>query len=401
MQIDLTKYSYSLPKEKIASYPLEKRDHSKLLVYKNGQISHKLFYEIEAELTDDDMLVFNETKVIQARLIFRKETGARIEVFCLEPNNLNDEISTILEKKQKSLWKCFVGNKRKWKAKDVLTHRIQLEDQETVLQARQTGEDGRYVVIEFNWNSDHSFSEILSAAGKVPIPPYLDRKAEEGDAKNYQTIYARQEGAVAAPTAGLHFTPELLKRLDDKGLKKEFIRLHVSAGTFQPISTEDIMDHPMHNEQIVFSQENILNLLNHPGRLICVGTTSLRALESLYWFGAGLLNGMEKVFSIDKLFPYSLKEDVLPTRREALKAVLDHMEQSRNAELMGETRIFIFPSYRFRMCDGLITNYHLPKSTLILLVAAFVGENWTDIYKEALSENYRFLSYGDSSLLLP
>ncbi|MFC2114677.1 S-adenosylmethionine:tRNA ribosyltransferase-isomerase [Bacteroidota bacterium] len=401
MELSLDTYIYDLPPERIAKFPLENRGQSKLLVYKNGQIKHKLFSEITAELPSNSMLVFNETKVIQARLIFYKDSGARIEIFCLEPNNLNDEISHILHEQKKTTWKCLVGNKRKWKKDSILIKQTEKGGEQIRLLAKQMEDKGKDVVIEFEWNSGHSFSEILTLFGDTPIPPYLERESQESDKQTYQTVYARMDGAVAAPTAGLHFTPEILEELKQNGQQCEFITLHVSAGTFQPISKENVLEHPMHSEQIVFKRENIVNLINHRGKIICVGTTSLRALESLFWFGAGLIHNKLASFRIEKLFPYSFNENEIPDRKASLQAVLNYMDKHGFEQLIGETQIFIFPSYTFRMCDGLITNYHMPKSTLILLVAAFVGEDWNRIYEEALAHKYRFLSYGDSSLLLP
>ncbi|MBT4968724.1 MAG: S-adenosylmethionine:tRNA ribosyltransferase-isomerase [Bacteroidetes bacterium] len=401
MNLDLNTYTYDLPAEQIAKFPLAKRDESKLLVFANGKIKHQQFKHIVEVLPEKSMLVFNETKVIQARLLFSKPTGARIEIFCLEPNNLNDEISHILENKKQSTWKCFVGNKKKWNKELILKSELNIKGTAVCLQAKQIETEAKHVVVELNWNADISFSEILNHYGKTPIPPYLERAANEEDTKSYQTVYARLNGAVAAPTAGLHFTPQVLSRLNEKQIRQEFLTLHVSAGTFQPISESNILEHPMHNEQLVFSKENIVNLLNHTEKIICVGTTSLRAIESLYWFGVGLSLGLLEKFDIEKLFPYSIDENELPTKRIALNAVLEFMVVNKLEQLIGETRIFIYPSYKFKMCDGLITNYHLPKSTLILLVAAFIGDQWKEIYQEALQNDYRFLSYGDSSLLLP
>ncbi|MBC8344595.1 MAG: S-adenosylmethionine:tRNA ribosyltransferase-isomerase [Bacteroidetes bacterium] len=401
MPLDFNAYTYELPRERIAKFPLKKRDESRLLVYSSGQTKHTLFKDIENELPDTCMLVFNETKVIQARMIFTKNTGAQIEVFCLEPDNLNDEISYQLKNKKQAVWNCFVGNRRKWKSNKVLRQEMDIGGIAVQLSAEQIRSEGKNVIIRFNWNSKNDFSEILEHFGQTPIPPYLDREAILEDAQNYQTVYARLKGAVAAPTAGLHFTPSVLERLSGKGMKQEFITLHVSAGTFQPIETRYIQDHPMQNEQMVFSKRNIQNLLNHRNKIICVGTTSLRALESLYWFGAGLILHQLEKFDIEKLFPYTFKEEDLPSKEEALSAVLDYMKIAKLTQLVGETRIFIYPSYNFRICEGLITNYHLPKSTLILLVAAFIGEEWKKIYREAINNDYRFLSYGDSSLLLP
>ncbi len=384
MSIDLKDYHYSLPDERIAKFPLPERSDSKLLLYQKGEISHDLFKSIPNHLPEKCLLVFNDTKVIPARLIFHKSTGARIEVFLLKPSHPSNYEQSMNAKNGCS-WHCMIGNSKKWKTEEIEVAEIGLKA------TRQNDE------VTFTWKQDLTFSEILELAGKIPLPPYIDREVKDSDKDRYQTVYSKHQGAVAAPTAGLHFTEELLSNLEKQGIKKDYLTLHVSAGTFQPIKAETVDDHPMHREQIIVTKQNVENLLQAE-TIIPVGTTSLRTLESLYWYGVKLLNG-DSDFFIPKLFPYRHSE--LPNKTESLNAVLDFMNQNETTHLIGHTEIFIFPSYTFRMCSGLITNFHLPGSTLILLVAAMIGEDWEIVYKEALAQNYRFLSYGDSSLLLP
>jgi len=384
MSIDLKDYHYSLPDEKIAKFPLAERSDSKLLVYRKGEISHDTFKSIPNLLPEKCLLVFNDTKVIPARLIFHKSTGARIEVFLLEPSDPSNYEQSMNARNTCS-WHCLVGNSKKWKTEKIEVAEIGLKA------TRQNDE------VTFSWERDITFSEILELAGKIPLPPYIDREVKESDKDRYQTVYSKHEGAVAAPTAGLHFTEELLSQVDERKIKKDYLTLHVSAGTFQPIKAESVDDHPMHREQIIVTKQNVENLLKTE-TILPVGTTSLRTLESLYWYGVKLLSG-ESDFFVPKLYAYDHSEP--PSRTESLQAVLDFMNQNRTSHLIGHTEIFIFPGYTFRMCAGMITNFHLPGSTLILLVAAMIGEDWKNVYGEALSREYRFLSYGDSSLLLP
>lgn len=384
MSIDLKDYHYLLPNEKIAKFPLPERSDSKLLYYKQGKISHDTFKSIPRVLPKKCLLVFNDTKVIPARLIFHKSTGARIEVFLLEPS-LPPNHEQGMKAKNSCSWHCMIGNSKKWKSEEIEVAEIGLKA------TRQNDE------VTFFWDQNLAFSEILELAGKTPLPPYIDREVTDSDKKCYQTVYSKHEGAVAAPTAGLHFAYELLDELKERGIKKEYLTLHVSAGTFQPIKAETVDDHPMHREQIIVSKQNVENLLKTE-TIIPVGTTSLRTLESLYWFGVKLLNG-ETDFFIPKLYPYEHADS--PTKTESLQAVLAFMMKNKITHLTGHTEIFIFPGYTFRMNTGLITNFHLPGSTLILLVAAMIGEDWRKVYQEALDAGYRFLSYGDSSLLLP
>lgn len=384
MSIDLKDYHYSLPEEKIAKFPLKDRSSSKLLVYQSGDITHRQFKHLGEYLPDESLLVFNDTKVIPARIIFQRPTGARIEVFLLEPlepANYEQNMSAQGE----CTWHCMIGNAKRWKDDELVVPEIGL---------RATRNESQ---VNLRWDNSLSFSEILEKAGKIPLPPYINREVDEADKDTYQTVYSKHEGAVAAPTAGLHFTDELLESLKNKGVQEDFLTLHVSAGTFQPIKADKVQEHRMHREQIIVTKSNVQNLLTS-GTVIPVGTTSMRTLESLYWYGVKLINGSTDFF-IPKLFPY--QHETVPSRDESLKAVFDFMESSKTDHLIGHTEIFIFPGYDFKICRGLITNFHLPGSTLILLVAALIGSDWKEVYNEALTNDYRFLSYGDSSLLVP
>ena len=384
--MNLEDYIYDLPQDRIAKHPLNKRDGSKLLVYQSGEISHHEFNDIHKLIPKDSLLVFNDTKVIPARVVMYKETGARIEIFLLEPllpSNLHEEI---MASKTSCTWRCMIGNSKKWKLGTSLAF------VELGLEATKTSEDE----VKFNWSSSLTFSEVLNEIGKIPLPPYIKREVEEDDLERYQTVYSKTAGAVAAPTAGLHFTQEVIDTIHSRGLKTDYLTLHVSAGTFQPIKSSSVVDHPMHNEQIWISKSNIQELLSAK-KIIAVGTTSMRTLESLYWFGVKLIHG-ENGFFISKDDAYKIKP--VP-KEDSLNAVLDHLDEQQLEKIGGQTEIFIYPGYQFKMCDGLVTNYHLPGSTLILLVAAFIGNDWKKVYQSALENNYRFLSYGDSSLLLP
>lgn len=387
--LDLRAYNYELPEEKIAKYPLKDRASSKLLCYEQGSISHTKFQNISEKLPSNSFLVFNDTKVIPARLIFHKETGARIEIFLLEPIAPSNIYEQVMSGSDPCIWHTMIGNAKKWKDQPLYMH---IGD--TVLTASRVAEDQ----VRFEWNSAESFSDVLTASGKIPLPPYLGREATDEDKPRYQTIYSKNEGAVAAPTAGLHFTEEVMDSLARKGIQKDYLTLHVSAGTFQPIKTDRVADHPMHREQVVLSKSNIENLLQHE-QLIPVGTTSMRTMESLFWFGQLLAEDPNTSFFIEKNTPY--RNAPVLSKEESLQNVLSFMSEKQLDTLIGHTEIFIYPGYTFRLCKGLITNFHLPGSTLILLVAALIGEDWRKVYNEALANDYRFLSFGDSSLLLP
>jgi len=402
IEIDLEKYNYELPDERIARFPVEPRDSSKLLLYKGLQISEDVFTNVKNHLPKNTFLVFNNTKVIPARLFFQKANGVIIEVFLLNPVEPSSVVSQVMETTDTCTWACMIGNKKRFKEKVVRTYNIEVGEyrirQENVeLNAELVDADKNYV--KFSWNnSDLTFAEIVRYFGQIPLPPYLKRETEQKDYDTYQTVYSKNDGAVAAPTAGLHFTEQVFADLASKGIKHDFVTLHVGAGTFQPIKVQNVVEHKMHCEQIVFDKSFIINLLENVLFVIPVGTTSMRSLESLYWYGVKLLSG-EQTFFIEKLSPYNQIESF--TVEQSLKAIIDYMNENKLSQLVGETEIFIFPSYEFKICKGIITNFHQPDSTLILLVAALVGENWKKIYDYALENNFRFLSYGDSSLLIP
>ena len=396
-QINLNEYEYTLPAERIAKFPLEKRDTSKLLQYRLGEIHHFHFYDLPELLPADALLVYNDTKVIPARLIFQRETGARIEIFLLQPTAPTTVISEIMLAKHPVVWETMIGNAKKWKDGELLTGQVQVKDQDIILTAKLVDRDTKRV--EFSWdNPSVAFVDLVEASGEVPLPPYLNRKPNEEDKSRYQTVYSKNEGAVAAPTAGLHFTNEVFDNLRKKGIREAQLTLHVSAGTFQPITAKNVIEHPMHSEQIQVTRETIAMLFAEKGKTIAVGTTSVRTLESLFWYGVKLIEGKGEELAIAKLFPYD-KRDRIPSKQESMRAILDQMDKNGADTVLGNTEIFIFPGYQYQMVDGLITNFHQPGSTLILLIATILGEDWKKVYQEALNEDYRFLSYGDSSLL--
>jgi S-adenosylmethionine:tRNA ribosyltransferase-isomerase len=389
--LDISEYTYQLPAEKIAIYPLNERDQSKLLVYKNRRIHHTTFASLPDQLPANAFLFFNDTKVIPARLHFKKETGADIEIFLLHPVTPSELLPLTMSAVGSCSWKCAIGNLKRWPSGVRLKNVVGDVALEAVLASREEG------LVEFHWPGKGTFAEILHAAGETPLPPYIKRKAGTADIERYQTIYSHFEGAVAAPTAGLHFTETVFSQLNQKKIQHDFLTLHVGAGTFQPIKTENANEHVMHEEQIIIDRRNIENLVV-PGRLItAVGTTSLRTLESLYWFGAKLLQDASAEFRITQNDAYTIKNPPIPT--DALAAVAGCMDRRKIESLVGHTSLFIKPGYEFKITGALITNFHQPASTLLLLVAAFVGEDWKKIYAEALQSGYRFLSYGDSSLL--
>ncbi|KYG74084.1 S-adenosylmethionine:tRNA ribosyltransferase-isomerase [Roseivirga spongicola] len=394
---DLKAINYSLPDEKIAKYPLAQRDQSKLLTYSGGNISDTEFKNLPEILDANTSLFFNNTKVIPARLFFQKETGAQIEIFLLNPVSPTHIISLMMEETGAVVWECMVGNFKKWKDDTILARKFENNGSSVEIRAKIVDREQKQ--IEFSWSDKSlSFAEIVELSGKVPLPPYLNRTDEPEDKERYQTVYSKQEGAVAAPTAGLHFTDQVLSDLEQKGVNLNYLTLHVSAGTFQPIKASDAREHNMHSEQVEVNRSTV-ELLSKTERVVAVGTTSMRTLESLYWFGVRLMNGNED-FSIQKLEPYETEEN-LPSRKEVFAFMLNWMDENNTSILTGKTEIFIMPGYQFRVCNGLITNFHQPGSTLMLLVWAFIGENWKKVYKHALSNDYRFLSYGDSSILLP
>ncbi len=385
--IQLSEFQYDLPEESIAKFPLKNRSESKLLIY-NQAITHSRFFDIRKHLPEDATIVFNNTRVIPARLYMQKETGSNIEVFLTEPVAPHKDFAMASQAKSPVTWKCIVGNKRKWKNGQVISTKIKGTE---VLASWENREED---LVMLTWDSG-SFHDMIEQAGNMPLPPYMNRRAVESDKDRYQTVYGKKDGAVAAPTAGLHFTPEVLSDLGRDHTLTE-VTLHVSAGTFKPVSAGNVVDHDMHREFIQIKKSTVEELLRAQ-TLVLTGTTTLRTLESLYWYGVKVLRGSTQ-FIIEKLYPYQNHKD-LPLREESLEAILNHMDISGMEELTGSTEIFIIPGYKFRMTDALITNFHLPGSTLILLVAALVGDHWKNIYREALNRDYRFLSYGDSSLL--
>ena len=395
--IRIEDYSYQLPDEKIAKYPLEKRDLSQLLVYRDGKIGKDQFVNIDQYINSDSTLVFNNTEVIQARLKFYKETGAQIEIFCLEPIEPSDYVLAF-QQTEKITWKCIVGNLKKWKSGDLIKQ-VTINENTIELTARKISGDKNAQLIQFSWNNNnYTFSEILENIGATPIPPYLNRESEILDKDRYQTIYSKLKGSVAAPTAGLHFTEQVLEKLKNNKIKFEEITLHVGAGTFRPVKSETIDDHEMHTEHFIVTKSTIQNLLKS-NKITAVGTTSVRTIESIYWLGVKLLQNNTLDAHISQWEAYKLPNNIGKT--DALDALLNYMISSKIEKLHASTQIMIFPGYSFKMVDVLITNFHQPKSTLLLLIAAFIGDNWKKVYDFALSNNFRFLSYGDSSILIP
>lgn len=395
--INIQDFNYELPDLHIAKYPLSERDASKLLVWQQGEILHEQFRHLPDLLQGDEVLFFNNTKVIPARLFFTKETGSLIETFLLSPLS-PALVEQAMQATGTTTWACAIGNLKRWKDGLVLRRTLEIDGREVLLQAHLS--DRQQQVVRYEWNEPHlPFVKIIEAGGVVPIPPYLNRNAEASDRTTYQTVYSKREGAVAAPTAGLHFTPKVLEAVANKGIRLEELTLHVSAGTFKPVTDENAIDHEMHVEQVAVSRKNVEALL-HGRRVIAVGTTSMRTLESLYWFGVRLLSNPNAEFSIGQYEPYHQNVE-LPDLKTAAAKVLDFMARKGLEELHGATQIYIVPGYQFRVCDALITNFHQPCSTLLLLVSAFVGgDDWRKIYDAALNNDYRFLSYGDSSLLV-
>ena len=388
-------YNYPLPDERIARYPLEQRDHSKLLCLKGDNISEHHFYDLPSLLPERAMLVFNDTRVIHARLFFQKETGAVIEVFCLEPHNM--AVSQCFEQREHCTWTCFIGNNKKWK-EGALSLQFSILNSQFSIQATRREAVGNAWVVDFSWTGGLSFAEVIEAAGVIPLPPYLGREAEESDSTRYQTVYAHIDGSVAAPTAGLHFTPTLIEQLRQQGIDTEYVTLHVGAGTFKPVSTPTIGEHEMHSEHIVVERALIEKLRDIDRPLVAVGTTSVRTLESLYWFGVRLASQPNQPMQVGQWDPYTLSS-IAPDK--ALENILRYLDRQHSEHLIGATQLMIAPGYRYRLINGLITNFHQPKSTLLLLVSALIGDRWHECYRYALDHGFRFLSYGDSCLFLP
>ena len=399
-EIAIAEYDYPLPDERIAKYPLAERDTSKLLLYRSGEIIEEKFSNLPSFIPQGALMVFNNTRVIQARLRFRKETGAQIEVFCLEPEQPADYQQMFQETKE-CVWQCLVGNSNRWKG-GVLSQVINIAGVDVTLSVERVSSAASVNLVRFSWDGGFSFAELLDAAGELPIPPYLNRKTEENDKNTYQTVYSKVKGSVAAPTAGLHFTPAVLAALDAAGVQRGEVTLHVGAGTFKPVKSELIADHEMHEEYIEVQRSLIERLVASGGSAVAVGTTSVRTLESLYFLGELVHESPD--IAEDELFvgqwtPYNKPHTLSAV--ESLQALLHWLDVKGLDRVHSHTQIMIAPGYEFRIVKAIVTNFHQPKSTLLLLVSAFIGGNWRKVYDYALENDFRFLSYGDSSLLIP
>jgi len=404
-QIAIADYTYTLPDDKIAYYPLQQRDQSKLLIYKEGGIKEDVYKNIAIYLPENSLLIFNDTKVIPARILFSKPSGAIIELFCLEPFEHNNEYNTVMNKTSSVQWKCMIGGASKWKT-GPLQKKVYIEGFQVILKAELKQKLTDAYVAEFSWHPSHfTFAEVIEKAGEIPLPPYIKRKANENDAERYQTIYALHKGSVAAPTAGLHFTDEILSTLKDKKIKTDFVTLHIGAGTFKPVKSALMADHEMHAEWMevtVATLENVIKNVN--GNIITIGTTSLRTLESLYWMGIKAFlqpdNDDEEYLAIKQweVFDLPLVQQSVDATL-ALQSLLTWIKKSGKEKLFIKTQIIIVPDYRFKIVNGLVTNFHQPNSTLLLLFAAATGNDWKRIYEYALQNNFRFLSYGDGCLI--
>lgn len=405
--INISDYTYDLPDERIAAYPVSRRDASKLLIYKKGDISDSIFHTLPDYLPEGSLMIFNNTKVVPARLLFRRDTGAMIEIFCLEPA-VPEDYNLCFAATSTCVWKTIVGNRKKWKGEPIHLflpeHHDKYLDCLNLEATMEDTSDGS-VMVRFTWNGGDPFSKVMEMCGRVPIPPYLHRESESIDNERYQTLYASYRGSVAAPTAGLHFTGEVLAMLKDKGIDCENVCLHVGAGTFLPVKSEAIEGHTMHSEPFSISTEVLNKILQIKGKkpVIAVGTTSVRTLESLYWLGAECARRGPDAWEpapVGQWVPYTTDLGEV-SLKDALEALLAYAETRGRDRITCRTRIIVVPSYRFRIVDWLITNFHQPKSTLLLLIAALIGEDWRKVYDYALEHDFRFLSYGDSSLLIP
>ena len=422
-EIHISDYNYALPDERIAKFPMKERDHSKLLIYNKGEVGEDVFFNLPNYLPKGALMVFNNTKVIQARMHFRKETGALIEVFLLEPAEPSD-YELMFQTTGRCAWYCLVGNLKKWKegTLEIKDERLKMNGEPFRLTAKRLAEHGTSHLIEFEWTGGMSFAEVIDAVGELPIPPYLNRKTQESDKTTYQTVYSKIKGSVAAPTAGLHFTKNVLEAIDAHGIEREEVTLHVGAGTFKPVKSELIADHEMHTEFFSVRRETIEKLIRHQGQAIAVGTTSVRTLESLYYMGLKVMANPdieEEQLHVRQWEPYEAEASLNPSERRdlptdsegepslsgssvrALRALLDWMDRHELNVLHSSTQIIIAPGYDYKIVKMLVTNFHQPQSTLLLLVSAFVKGDWRRIYDYALAHDFRFLSYGDSSLLIP
>lgn len=399
--IQIKDYNYDLPDERIAKFPIPERDHSKLLLYRHGEVSEDVFYHLSSYLPTGALMIFNNTKVIQARMHFRKETGALIEVFLLEPSEPSD-YELMFQQTSHCAWQCMIGNLKKWKEGEL--HRaFEIKGEHLTLNCMRRCMVGNSYVVDFSWDNDNiTFADILEAVGELPIPPYLNRETQESDKETYQTVYSKIKGSVAAPTAGLHFTDAVLADLDAHGIDREEITLHVGAGTFKPVKSEDIEGHEMHTEYICVHRSSLEKLIRHQAEAIAVGTTCVRTLESLYYIGAKLQDNpdaSEEELHVNQWEPYDSHPTI--SVMTAVRNILDYLDRNDLDALHTSTQIIIAPGYEYKIVKYLVTNFHQPQSTLLLLVSAFVHGDWHKIYDYALSHDFRFLSYGDSSLLIP
>jgi S-adenosylmethionine:tRNA ribosyltransferase-isomerase len=391
-------YNYELPHERIAEFPLKERDQSRLLIYQNGEVLDDYFFNLHQHTPNGSTLLLNNTRVIEARILFQKATGGVIEIFCLEP--FQKTIEQSLASTEKVQWQCLIGGASKWKHGQILQKEIFINDEAIQLYSRYVERQVDSFIIEFTWQTHHSFAEVLHAAGAIPLPPYIKRNATEEDKERYQTIFSKQEGSVAAPTAALHFTEAVFQKLKEKNIDATYITLHVGAGTFKPVKTETVAGHEMHKEPFTVSIDVLKKILSSK-KIIAVGTTSLRTIETIYWIGLKLINGLiNDEWTLQQWEVYDLEKNYSPVSvEEILKALIDWLEENHQTELHCETSLIIVPGYQFKIPEGLITNFHQPQSTLLLLVSAFIGNDWRKVYRHALDNGYRFLSYGDSSLL--
>lgn len=398
--IAIADYSYELPEERIAKYPLSERDQSKLLVWKDGNIEDASFVNLPGFLPSGSLLIFNNTKVIQARLHFKKETGAKIEIFCLDPFEPAD-YQVSFQTTKSCVWKCMVGNQKKWKG-ELLRKVIEVDGVNVEFCAEQIDKEDKSL-IRFSWDNRHiGFARIIEVAGSLPIPPYLNRETEQSDLERYQTVYSKIKGSVAAPTAGLHFTEKVFCQLKESGHELAELTLHVGAGTFQPVKSETILGHEMHSEHLYVNRDFLQKLITHSGKKIAVGTTSVRTLESLYWLGLQVSKSADIDIENLKVSQWEAYQNIDAdlSLKEALEYLIDLLDKNQLDHLSASTQIIIAPGYPFKVIDGLITNFHQPQSTLLLLISAYLGNDWRKIYSHAMENNYRFLSYGDSNLYL-
>ncbi len=398
--IEISEYDYPLPDNRIAKYPLKERDSSKLLVYNKGEVSEDVFSNLPGYIPSGSLMIFNNTKVIQARLRFRKPSGAQIEVFCLEPESPSD-YALVFQQTESCVWQCLVGNSNRWKG-GTLSQSVVVAGREVTLSVERVSTPGSVNSVRFMWNGGVTFAELLESVGELPIPPYLNRKTEESDKNTYQTVYSKVKGSVAAPTAGLHFTPAVFDAMRSRGIDCREVTLHVGAGTFKPVKSELIADHEMHEEYIEVSRELVSAIIAADASVVAVGTTSVRTIESLYYIGVMVAG--DSSIDVDKLCvgqwtPY--EKDYSLSAVDALRALYNYMQERGLEKIDAHTRIMIAPGYKYRIVKAMVTNFHQPKSTLLLLVSAFVNGEWRKIYDYAIANDFRFLSYGDSSLLVP